>query len=299
MYVYFARRIVVTAVVRNVAYGLNQPLINENQPPIVSTRNPTTADKALIGTLWVNTSNDDAFILTSIVANSANWASTTGGGGTFSSLTVTPGPISLTGTTTINTTGSATTSIGSTTGASGIALLVGTGNFSLNGAAGSTYAIGAATTTGTITIGGTAETGTITLGSSSGTNIVAIGAGAGATTVDIAGGIGGNTVNIANGAGANAVNIGTAASVNTVIIGSTNTTSTTTIQAGSGNIVLSGNLALSAAGPQVLFGAGDPNGSVTAPQGSLYLNTTGNSTSTRAFINSNSATTWIAVTTAS
>lgn len=49
----------------------------------------------------------------------------------------------------------------------------------------------------------------------------------------------------------------------------------------------------------VICGTGDPNGSVTAPQGSLYLNLTGNSASTRAFINSNSATTWIAVTTAS
>ena len=288
-----------TAVVRNVAYGLNQPLINEAQLPIVSTRNPTTSDKALIGTVWVNTSNNDAFILTSIVANSANWASTTGGGGSFSSLTVTPGPISLTGTTTINTIGAATTSIGSTTGASGIALAVGTGNFSLSGATGSTITIGTGLTTGTILIGGAAETGTITLGSSSGANTVAIGAGAGATTVEIAGGVGGNTVNIANGAGVNAVNIGTAASANTVVIGSTDTTSTTTIQAGSGNIVLAGKLALASAGPQVLFGAGDPNTSVTAPQGSLYLNTTGNSSSTRAFINSDSGTTWIAVTTAS
>lgn len=141
------------------AYGLSQPLINEAQPPIVSTRNPTTNDKALIGTSWVNTSSNEAFILTSIVSNSATWESISGGSGTFSSLTVTTGPVSLAGITT-----------------------------------------------------------------------------------------------------------------------------------------LGGTLALSSTGPQVLFGAGAP--SISAPQGSLYLNTTGNSTSTRAYINTNGTTGWTAITTA-
>ncbi len=90
-------------------------------------------------------------------------------------------------TTNINTGSSASTvNIGNVTSTSGIAMLVGSGNFSLNGVAGSTYAIGAATTTGTITIGGTAQsTGTITLGSSSATSTVAIAAGAGTNTVSI------------------------------------------------------------------------------------------------------------------
>lgn len=57
-----------TTAIRNVAYGLSQPLINEAQLPIVSTRNPTTKDKALIGTTWVNTANNDAFVLTSVVS---------------------------------------------------------------------------------------------------------------------------------------------------------------------------------------------------------------------------------------
>ena len=73
-------------------------------------------------------------------------------------------------------------------------------DFTLDGVAASIYAIGASTTTGTITIGGTAQTGTITLGSSSGTNTVEIGVGAGA-----------NTVNIATaGAAASVVSIGSA-----------------------------------------------------------------------------------------
>lgn len=45
----------------------------------------------------------------------------------------------------------------------------------------------------------------------------------------------------------------------------------------------------------VYVGAGAP--SITAPQGSLYLNTTGSSTSTRAYINTTGSTTWTAITT--
>lgn len=45
----------------------------------------------------------------------------------------------------------------------------------------------------------------------------------------------------------------------------------------------------------VYFGSGAPT--ITAPQGSLYLNTTGSSTSTRMYINTTGSTTWTAVTT--
>lgn len=47
---------------------------------------------------------------------------------------------------------------------------------------------------------------------------------------------------------------------------------------------------------QVSSGAGAP--SHTAPKGSFYLNTTGSSSSTRAYINTTGSTTWTAVTTA-
>jgi hypothetical protein len=231
-----------TAQINQVSYGLTQALISETQPPIVSTRNPTTNDKAQLGTNWINSSSNDAFILTSIVANSATWIGVGGGVGSFTSLTVTPGPISLTGTATINSTGAATTTIGSTSGASGVAVNVGSGNYVLTGAAGSTITEGTGITTGSVAIAGTLTTGTLTLGS-------------------------------------------------------TLSSSKTIIQSGTGNIVLaSPALALSATGPQILFGAGAP--SLTAPQGSLYLNTSGSSTSTRAYINTTGSTTWTAVTTA-
>ncbi len=44
-------------------------------------------------------------------------------------------------------------------------------------------------------------------------------------------------------------------------------------------------------------GAGVPSHS--APKGTMYLNTTGSSSSTRAYVNSDGATSWVAVTTAS
>lgn len=103
-----------------------------------------------------------------------------------------------------------TVTIGSVTGAASLDLLVGTGNFSLDGAATSDLIVGASLTSGIITIGGTAQTGTMTLGDSSGTNIVQIGAGEGATTVAIAGGAtAAKVVDIATGAIDNLVTIGT------------------------------------------------------------------------------------------
>ena len=116
-----------------------------------------------------------------------------------------------------------TIAIGNVTGATALNLRLGTGNFTLDGVGGSTYTIGASTTTGTISIGGTAQTGTMT-----------IAGGTGAQTINIANSTGGKTVAIATGAGANAVTIG-----------STNTTSATTIQAGSGGITLTGDVSAS------------------------------------------------------
>lgn len=56
-------------------------------------------------------------------------------------------------------------------------------------------------------------------------------------------------------------------------------------------------LATSTAGLGIYFGSGAPT--VSAAQGSLYLRTDGSSTSTRAYVNSDGATTWVAITTAS
>lgn len=111
----------------------------------------------------------------------------------------------------LGTDGERVMTIGSNNGAAQLDLITGTGNFSIDGVAGTTYTIGATTTTGTVTLGGTAQTGTMTLGDSSGVNIVQIGSGEGATTVNIAGGAtAAKVVNVAVGAVANLVTIGSA-----------------------------------------------------------------------------------------
>jgi len=42
-------------------------------PHVSKTRGPSTKDKDEIGSMWIDSGNDNAYVLTSIVANSANW----------------------------------------------------------------------------------------------------------------------------------------------------------------------------------------------------------------------------------
>ncbi len=77
----------------NVAYGQSQPLVDVFPFPVVARRDPAANDKTELGTIWLNTLTDGAFILTSIVNNVANWETIIGvGGGVFTSLTTTTGP---------------------------------------------------------------------------------------------------------------------------------------------------------------------------------------------------------------
>ena len=57
----------------NSAYGIDSPLQEIPQKPIVAKRNPNARDKMQRGTLWVNTITNASFILTSITNNVANW----------------------------------------------------------------------------------------------------------------------------------------------------------------------------------------------------------------------------------
>jgi hypothetical protein len=71
-----------------------------------------------ICTVWSNITTSVVYILASITNNSANWVQVSqGAGGAFTTLTVTPGPITLTGTTNINSAGNAVTYIGVAPGA--------------------------------------------------------------------------------------------------------------------------------------------------------------------------------------
>lgn len=375
---------------QNIAYSLNQPLSNVFPSPIVSRRSPATSDKAQIGTVWVNKLIDDAWVLTSIVNNSATWISIGGGSGTFSSLTVTGnvdlttngagwylatdtgtgtmeilvpnlitiysqlGAVSLSGNTdvdiaaatgniimnsfgalqvtadggvSITTSNDAVTvvtgtgavsisadatantlnfgtgagaklvTVGSVTGASSLALKTGSGNFTLDGVAGSTYTVGASTTTGTIAIGGTAQTGAITIGGGTGAQIVNL----------ATGGTGAKTVNIASGASANVTTIGTTTAASTLTL---NTPTGTPVAAANGltatvgNITTTnGNVVLSTAatyvqlpGPiKIMSGAGAPANGLAAEAGDMYIRTDPAGATSRIYI-ATAANAWTNVT---
>lgn len=101
--------------------------------------------------------------------------------------------------------------IGTSDGAGSLSLAAGTGNFALEGATATTYAI--------------SNTG-------ANTGQVDIAGGTGARTVNIAGSTGGKTVNIAAGAGANIVSIGSVTGASSLAL-----------KAGTGNFTLEGNVA--------------------------------------------------------
>jgi hypothetical protein len=121
--------------------------------------------------------------------------------------------------------------IGSVTGAASLSLLVGTGNFSLDGAATSTYTFAPSVTSGTINFGGTgANTGTAT----------------------ILGGTGAQAINIANSTGVKTISIGGGAAANQISIGTTNTTAALNLKSGSGNVNVTGNLNFVTSGNKIL-----------------------------------------------
>jgi len=114
-------------------------------------------------------------------------------------------------------TGGNAISIGNTNSTTSIDIRVGTGNFSLDGAPGSNYTIGSSAITGTISIGGTAQTGTIDIGTGTGEQTINLGTG---------------------GTGEKTINIGTGAIDNNITIGTITGTSSLTLNAGSGKIIV-------------------------------------------------------------
>lgn len=197
------------------AYGLQQGGIIKMAPlPIPALRDPGTQDFAQPVTIWrniVNPAVPKLWIFAGTNAGNAIWQllEVGGGSGVFSSLTVTPGPISLTGTTSINTSGSGVTTIG--TG--------GTGAVNIGNATGNTAVTGTLTTSAGIT----ATTGNITASTGSiiaSTNIVAgveavalgdLGSGVASTTAltnVTATAAGGGTVTFAANGGANITQTG-------------------------------------------------------------------------------------------
>jgi len=315
------------------AYGLQNPLQSVFPAPIIARRAPTTADTGYqIGTIWVEpkdssgTAVNAAWLLTSIINNSANWLSIQAGGGSgagvFTSLTVTPGPIDLTGAFTLIAGTNAASiaadaadhavTLGSTTGASATTIQGGTSGISATTSATGTITLGTAAMTGTITVGQSTAGQAIAIGNAVNTGAQTISIGSGASgansTVTILGGnatAGSSALNLATGTGGKTVNLATGAGANTVTIGSTTAGSTVSLATPTGTSVTAANgILISTAGRGVtlpggllvLSGAGDPNGAVTAPTGSLFLRSDPAGATSRAYINTNAGTTWTNIT---
>lgn len=173
---------------RVTGYGLSDSLPNIFPSPIVARRAPTANDlKYQLGQMWIFSTSQLAYVLVQVVSGAATWLllESSGGAGVFSSLTVTPGPISLTGTTSINTSGAGVTTI-NTGGTGALNLGNATGNTAVTGALGATTTLTAGTGI-TSTLGNiVAAAGNVsaTLGNVSGVGAVATGdnAGVAATT---------------------------------------------------------------------------------------------------------------------
>lgn len=171
------------------------------------------------------------------------------------------------------------------------------------GAAARLVTVGNATTTTGVAI--TSGTGDIALNSQDAVSVTAVGA----VDIDTAGVVSINStagaLNIGNDANAQAINIGTGAAARTITVGNNTTTTALNLTAGSGEISCNTDVNLTTAGtgfvlqegPKILAGAGAP-AAITAPKGSLYLRTDGSGTGDRAYINTDSGTTWTAITTA-
>lgn len=248
----------------NVAYGLSQAILNVFPQPIVAKRDPTTNDKAQIGTLWINVTDGVAYVLTQIVNNVSTWQGLAGGN-TFNTLTVTPGPTSITGTTNINTAGAGVTTIG-TGGTGAVSIGNATGNTSITGSLTTSAALTVSAGGLTVTAGGLSAVGTTTIN----------GAGA-ANTVIGTGGTG--AVFIGNSTG------------NTSVTGTLTSTDDITVTAGdfiasNGNVVISTpTRGLTLPGPvNIITGAGAPANGLALHVGDIYINTTAASAATRIYV---------------
>lgn len=245
------------------AYGFTQALLNIFPQPIIAQRAPTTKDKAQLGTVWINKVSGFAYTLTQIVNNAANWVGAAGGE-LLTSLTVTPGPITLTGTTNINAAGAAATVIG--TG--------GTGTVEIGNTTGNTAVTGTLSTSSSLIVsaGGADITGATTILGL--TDVNTTGA---AATIIATGGTG--AVFIGNSTG------------NSSFTG--NVSATGNITSSAGNLVATtGSVVISAAtegivlpGPtKIINGAGAPANGLAVEVGDIYINTTAASATTRIYV---------------
>lgn len=311
------RRVVMTqGPIMQRAYGFNGYVL-VFPSPIVQTRAPVNgSDGSLNGQLWINTATSTAYAM----VNEANsiWVATSSGTGTFANLTVTPGPTAITGLFTV-TSGTNAVNIAADAAANTVNVATGAGA--------KTATFGSTNTTSTTTVqsgsggGNITSTGLETISSSRANdqaiNLTASNA-AGGINISAAGGTvvaqyraAGETHTLTNlpwtlATGTGAINISADGTNTTVDIatgagsklskfGSSSAGSTTTLFAPAG---VNGGI-INSNGTQTagwFVGTGVP--AFVAPRGSLFINTTATTTTTRMYINADGAATWTNFTTA-
>jgi hypothetical protein len=70
------------------AQYITEGTFDSSYPPIVSKRAPRATDRAEIGTIWIDKTLNDVWVITSATGGISTWINCGGGSGTFASLTV-------------------------------------------------------------------------------------------------------------------------------------------------------------------------------------------------------------------
>lgn len=289
--------------INNQVYGLNVPLGQASPAPIVAQRHPTVNDQGLPGQTWIDEATQEFFINCGILNGDNIWVYNNQGSSTFSTveitgsgtvLTVDTGNSSLGGNLLVSGTATFDNAFSVVSGNNGVSINSGTGSLGISTDASAT----------TVSIASGSAVKTLTVGSSNGASASTFQSGSGGLSITSNGGnlglnSGVGTLGISIDVHATALSIGTGAAAKTIVAGNTTSGTTIALNTPSGtNVVINQGIALgTSSGPTITAGSGAP--SFSAAQGSLYLRTDGSSSSTRAYINSNGSTGWIAVTTAS
>lgn len=182
-----------TKQINSVGYGISDALINIFPSPIQSQRAPSNTDRGEVGQLWVDIPNNDAYIVTSVVAGVTTWQGIGGGAGAFNALVVNNNITSTNGNIISGGTITAATNIVSTAGT------ISTTAGAISASTTMTAGTGITATTGNIT----ATTGNLvsTAGAVSAATTVTAGTGITATTGNITATTGAFVINGAEGVG--------------------------------------------------------------------------------------------------
>lgn len=247
----------------NRAAGLENPLQNVFPQPVIATRTPTTNDKNYtIGQVWIDTSTDQAWFLTSVSSGSATWALSSPGASDVDTLTgdgggaISPaaGNITLAGGTNITSAGAGSTITFNLDAAITVATSVTTPLYTAG--AGVDVAIDAPTGQDILmTLGDNAAANKLSILDSDSVEVFAVDSNGGLTftsltvtgaftqtagVVSISEDNSANAVGIGNGTTARAIDIGSSAAAHTITMGSATGAASLDLLAGTGNFTLEG-----------------------------------------------------------